>query len=136
MLTFAIGNNKTTNTMNRFELTFEVRYMNITSSGHKLHCEKQVTTLGIFNTYNEACKAGNDFLDNTISKYYERNKNEKLGCFGGSQIDYVTNALQSNDNVYVVSIREIRFDNPIELIMDAKDATERVKEYKKKYSED
>lgn len=122
--------------MNKYELTFEVRYMDITSSGHKLHCEKQVTTLGIFNTYNDACKSGNDFLDNIISKYYECGKNDKLGCFGDRQIDYVTNALFSNDNVYLLSIREIKIENPIELIMDAKDAAERVKEYREKYGDD
>lgn len=122
--------------MNKYELTFEVRYNDVDNFGHNLVTKSQITTLGIFDTYDDACRAGNDFLDNTISKYYKRPHYDDLRRIGEMHIDLATNSCLSDDNTYFVRIRKIKIGNPIELIMDAKDAAERVKEYRKKYGED
>lgn len=123
--------------MNKYELTFEVRYNDVDRFGHNRISKSQTTTLGIFDTYDDACKAGNDFLDNTISKYYKRPHYDKLCRIGEMHIDLATNSIMADClGTYFVKIHEVRIGNPIELIMDAKDATERVKKYRKKYDED
>lgn len=118
----------------KYELTFEVRYPDLDNFGHDIVTKKDTISLGIFDTYEDACKVGNDFLDNTISKYYKRPHYDKLMRFGDMQINLATNAGMSDCiDKYFVRIREIRIGNPIELIMDAKNAVERVEDYKKKF---
>ena len=122
--------------MNKYELTFEVRYNDVDNFRHNLETKSQITTLGIFDTYDDACRAGNDFLDNTISKYYKRPNYDNFCRIGALCINLSTNSRLDCGITYFVKIRKIRMGNPIDLIMDAKDAAERVKEYKKKYGED
>ncbi|HYD91705.1 MAG TPA: hypothetical protein VEA37_09500 [Flavobacterium sp.] len=119
--------------MKKFLLTFEFRYMdkpyNEDFSGHT----SKTVTIGIYDTIDEAVKAGNDCLTNFKAPDFDARQTDKFKVKGlwGSPDTLVTNTCYSKDKVtYFGKIDTLQFKDLSETIKETFEARKRYEDYK------
>lgn len=115
-------------------LTVEFRYEDAPSkNGCSGYTEKTIT-IGIYDTLEEAIKAGNDILGE-LSKHFQVRTDDKfmLNYLFGSPRRLVSNCCYPTKGVqYFAKIQQLSFDDVNTTILNAFNATDRYKNYKSK----
>lgn len=97
--------------MEKFLLRVELRYCGIPETEYRLEDKSEYITIGIYDSFKEACIAGNEVLNNTIKKYNLKVYNsfsEHGGPFG-SRVTLVTNCLYDDPIEYFIEITTLNF---------------------------
>jgi hypothetical protein len=97
--------------MEKFLLRVELRYCNVPKSEYYPAHNYEYTTIGIYDSFKEACIAGNEVLNNTIKKYnlkVDDSFSEHGGPFGGRKT-LVTNCFYSDPIEYFAEITTLKF---------------------------
>lgn len=97
--------------MEKFLLGVELRYCSIPESEYHPAHNFEYTTIGIYDSFKEACMVGNEVLNNIIKKYNLKTYDsfsEHGGPFG-SRITLVTNCCSNEPIKYFAKITKLKF---------------------------
>lgn len=97
--------------MEKFLLRVELRYCSVPKSEYHSEHNFEYTTIGVYDSFKEACIAGNEVLNNTIKKYNLKTYDgfsEHGGPFR-SRNTLVTNCCSSDPIKYFAKITTLKF---------------------------
>lgn len=124
--------------MNKELLTVEFRYNGDPDSIGSDYYNTTVT-IGIYDTLEEAVKAGEDLLDNTLSKYFQVRETDRFSTNGffGLPERLVTNCCYPTKGVqYFAKITKLEFNDPTTTIENILSQADRYITRRKKEMED
>lgn len=131
--------NKNASVMQKELLTIEFQYYDKpkgewNSSG----CQKKIITIGIFDTLEEAVKAGNDALK-TLSEHFQVRADDRFKVHGlfGFPDRLVSNCCYTTKGIaYFAKIIPLKFDDLSETIAETFRAHDRYVQYEKELDEE
>lgn len=115
--------------MEKFLLRVELRYYSIPESEYHSDYKSEYITIGVYDSFKEACVAGNEVLNNTIKKFnlkVDDSFSEHGGIFG-SRNTLVTNCCSRDPIEYYATITTLKF-------MDLSERIEHALKARKEYN--
>lgn len=119
-------------------LQIEFRYRDAPNDDGIDSCKSKTVTVGVYDTLEEAVKAGNTTLE-MMKTCFEIRPDDRFAVHGlfGRPTRLVTNCCYSRDRVkYFAKIQKLDFAPVADYISEAFEAVARFKEYEKKQYED
>lgn len=119
-------------------LQIEFRYRDAPNDDGIDSCKSKTVTVGVYDTLEEAVKAGNTTLE-MMKVHFEVRPNDRFAVCGlfGRPTRLVTNCCYARDGVqYFATIKKLDFAPVADYISAAFEAAVRFKEYEKKQHED
>jgi hypothetical protein len=127
---------------NFFLVEIEFRFIDAPREPYSWTSKSKTNTIGVYETFEEACVAGNELLENLESKFPivvfpSGNKagkerfSENGGVFGGRKTLITNSAYLKTPFEFYARIVTLNYDSVDQTIADVLEATERYKTYKK-----
>lgn len=133
--------------MKKYLVTVEFRYSCVPKSDFYSNSTSKTTTIGVYDTFEEACLFGNRFLMNMESRFAihkfpdgsepKRDRfSEKGGCFGGRETLVSNLAYLSTPFDFYAKITTLKYDDIDESIDEVVNSVEEYKIYRANNEED
>jgi hypothetical protein len=133
--------------MEKHLVQIEFRYNDVTSDGYDTTSTNKTVTIGVYDTFDEACENGNKLLENLESKfelhqfpdgrYAKRDRFSKNGGCFGSKKDLVTKlAYLKTPFQFFASIKTLKHENVDSAIEDVVNSVNNYKKFKEREYED
>ena len=124
--------------MEKYLLQVEFRYDDIPSVENDGTSRSVKTTVGIYDTFDEACSRGNDVLEKFESRFElhtfpdgAKAKKDRFGKIGKYKLTLITNlAYLKTPFSFFVKISTLNFDNVEQSVDNVLDAVKRYQQYK------